>query len=81
MSPSIAVECYLIALECYPCRKVPLNYGESPPFQLPFYSEETLASARDLIRHALLPRVVGRDLEGPLPEAVDTAVREGVRCN
>jgi hypothetical protein len=26
-----------------------VGYGESPPFELPFYSEETLASARHLI--------------------------------
>ena len=58
-----------------------VGYGESPPFQLPFYSEETLASARDLIEHTLLPRVMDREFEGPLPEAVDTAVRDGIRGN
>ena len=57
------------------------GYGESPPFHLPFYSEETLASARDLIQRVLLPRVIGRELEGSFPEAVDAAVREGVRGN
>jgi O-succinylbenzoate synthase len=57
------------------------GYGESPPFHLPFYSEETLASARDLIERVLLPRVIGRDFEGPIPEAVDAAVREAVRGN
>jgi O-succinylbenzoate synthase len=55
------------------------GYGESPPFDLPFYSEETLASARDLIEHVLLPRVVGRDHESP--EALDALLREGVRGN
>src|SRR2546427_10457348 len=33
-----------------------LGYGESPPFELPFYSEETLASATDLVRRGLLAR-------------------------
>jgi len=28
------------------------GYGESPPFELPFYSEETLASARVPSTHA-----------------------------
>src|SRR6266571_293553 len=37
------------------------GYGESPPFELPFYSEETLASARDLIGRVLLPRIVQRE--------------------
>src|SRR6266516_16649 len=57
------------------------GYGECPPFELPFYSEETLAGARDLIERVLLPRVTGRDFDGPLPEAVDAALREGVRGN
>lgn len=55
------------------------GYGESPPDVLPFYSEETLASARDLIVRVLVPRVLGRTFESP--EAVDNALREGVRGN
>ena len=55
------------------------GYGESPPFDLPFYSEETLASARDIIARVLLPRVQGRAFESP--EAVDDALRENVRGN
>lgn len=58
-----------------------VGYGESPPFHLPFYSEETLAGARDLIERVLLPRIVGRALDGPVPEAVDAALREHVRGN
>lgn len=58
-----------------------VGYGESPPFQFPFYSEETLASARDMIERVLLPRVIGRDFAEPLPEAVDALLREGVRGN
>jgi o-succinylbenzoate synthase len=56
-----------------------VGYGESPPFQLPFYSEETLSSARDMIERVLLPRVVGLGFEGP--ETVDAALRDGVRGN
>lgn len=56
-----------------------VGYGESPPFHLPFYSEETLVSARDLIERVLLPRVVGRDYDSP--EALDVALREGIRGN
>ncbi len=56
-----------------------VGYGESPPFHLPFYSEETLASARDLIERVLLPRVVGRDCDSP--EAVDGLLRESIRGN
>lgn len=55
------------------------GYGESPPFELPFYSEETLAGARDLLAGLLLPRLLGREFAGP--EAVDAALRSGVRGN
>src|SRR5213592_4851531 len=52
-----------------------VGYGESPPFELPFYSEETLASARDLITRVLVPRVVGKEFASPA--AVDAALHEG----
>ena len=55
------------------------GYGESPPFELPFYSEETLATAGDLIERILLPRVVGKEFE--TPEALDAVLRDGVRGN
>ena len=58
-----------------------VGYGECPPFHLPFYSEETLAGARDLIERVLLPRVTGREFDAPVPEAVDAALHEGVRGN
>ena len=56
-----------------------VGYGESPPFALPFYSEETLVSARDLIERVLLPRVVA-SASGD-PEVLDAVLREGVRGN
>ena len=55
------------------------GYGESPPFDLPFYSEETLASARDVIERVLLPRLAGRAFDSPA--AVDDALSENVRGN
>ena len=56
-----------------------IGYGESPPFELPFYSEETLAGARRLLEDLLLPRIVGHTFESP--EAVHAALRVGVRGN
>src|SRR6266496_3446830 len=56
-----------------------VGYGESPPFELPFYSEETLASARDLIQRVLVPRILGREFVSP--EAVDAALRDAIRGN
>jgi len=55
------------------------GYGESPPFELPFYSEETLASARYLLEEVLIPRLLESEAESP--EAVDEVVRRGVRGN
>ena len=56
-----------------------LGWGESAPFALPFYSGETVASARALLTTALLPSVVG--WHGvPLEEARDWLAL-GVRGN
>lgn len=56
-----------------------VGYGESPPFGLPFYSEETLASARDMLERVLLPRVIGPSFASI--EALDAELRVGVRGN
>jgi O-succinylbenzoate synthase len=55
------------------------GYGESPPFELPFYSDETLAGARDLLERVLIPRILGS--EPAAPEELDRALRIGVRGN
>ena len=55
------------------------GWGECPPFALPFYSEETVESARDLLERVLIPRLRGREFE--TPEAVDAELSRGVRGN
>lgn len=55
------------------------GYGESPPFELPFYSEETLVSARDILERVLIPRLMKAGVDSP--EKVDSALRVGVRGN
>lgn len=55
------------------------GYGECPPFDLPFYSEETLGGARDLLQRTLIPRVLGATLDSP--EDLDALLRDGVRGN
>jgi o-succinylbenzoate synthase len=55
------------------------GYGEAPPFELPFYSEEILAGARHLLEQVLIPRVLGQELE--TFEEVDRLIRIGVRGN
>ena len=41
------------------------GFGESAPFELPFYSSETIESARWMLTNVLLPRLVGRTLSNP----------------
>jgi o-succinylbenzoate synthase len=55
------------------------GWGESPPFELPFYSEETLAGARYLLEQVLIPRLLNARVD--TPGAADTVLREGVRGN
>ncbi len=56
-----------------------VGYGESPPFELPFYSEETHGSAAGVLRDVLLPRLGGRVFDSP--SAVDRVLRDNVRGN
>ena len=41
------------------------GYGESAPFELPFYSSETIASARACLTDLLLPSVIQHPLTAP----------------
>ena len=53
------------------------GYGESAPFERPFYSEETLYSCKACIIQHLLPRLAGQAF-GSLEQAVQ-ALERGVR--
>jgi O-succinylbenzoate synthase len=55
------------------------GFGESAPFELPFYSSETLESARWMLTTVLLPRIIGCTLSSPL--TADTLLTAGVRGN
>lgn len=55
------------------------GYGESAPFEQPFYSEETYYSAMACIIQHLLPRIVGQTFSGL--EAAVGALGRGVRGN
>jgi O-succinylbenzoate synthase len=55
------------------------GFGESPPFELPFYSEETLAGALYLLEQLLIPRLLAARVVSP--EAVDRVLQNGVRGN
>jgi o-succinylbenzoate synthase len=55
------------------------GYGESPPFELPFYSEETLASARYLLEHVLIPRLLNAGVDSA--RAAEEVLSRGIRGN
>jgi o-succinylbenzoate synthase len=55
------------------------GYGEAPPFELPFYSEETLAGARYLLEEVLIPRLLVARVDSP--DQADPVLRNGVRGN
>jgi o-succinylbenzoate synthase len=56
-----------------------VGFGESAPFEDPFYSEETLWSAQGCIVQHLFPRLAGRTFAGLEPAV--TALASGVRGN
>ncbi len=56
-----------------------VGYGESAPNDEPFYSEETLGTARTLFEELYLPRLIGREFESI--NAFDEELRRGVRGN
>lgn len=56
-----------------------IGYGESAPFEEPFYSEETLGSVLALYRDLYLPRLVGRRFASI--DDLDEELRRGVRGN
>jgi o-succinylbenzoate synthase len=53
--------------------------GESPPFELPFYSEETLAGARHLLEQVLIPRLF--QAQPGSSRAADSVLHDGIRGN
>jgi O-succinylbenzoate synthase len=55
------------------------GFGESAPFELPFYSSETVESARWMLTTVLVPRLIGQTLSSPL--AGDALLTAGVRGN
>ncbi len=55
------------------------GWGESAPFEHPFYSAETLSSAKACLHETLLPRVVGRDIRRP--GELHDILGDGVRGN
>ncbi len=56
-----------------------LAYGESAPFEAPFYSSETISSAKAMLTEWLIPRVIGRKINSI--QEMNDILSEGVRGN
>lgn len=56
-----------------------VGYGESAPFEFPFYSAETFGSALALFDDLLITRIKGKSFASV--QELDTALRQGVRGN
>lgn len=54
-------------------------WGETSPFELPFYSAETVSSARVIVEQVMIPRVIGKTFDSI--EAINQALKENVRGN
>jgi o-succinylbenzoate synthase len=55
------------------------GWGEAPPFELPFYSDETLAGARHLLEQVLIPRLLDAGVDSA--ETAEGVLSQGVRGN
>lgn len=56
-----------------------IAYGESAPFEAPFYSSETISSVKSMLIEWLLPRIIGRKF-GSIEE-LNKTLSDGIRGN
>lgn len=56
-----------------------VGYGESAPFVAPFYSSETLTSAKAMLSEWLIPKIAGTEVESI--ESLNTILSSGIRGN
>src|SRR5690554_2971540 len=56
-----------------------VGYGESAPFDAPFYSSETISSVKAMLHEWLIPKVVGKEFTSI--EELNSVLAEGIRGN
>lgn len=56
-----------------------VGYGESAPFEAPFYSPETVSSVKAMLAEWLVPRVCGQEIQSI--EELNERISEGIRGN
>lgn len=55
------------------------GYGESAPFELPFYSSETISTVKVILEECLIPKIVGKEIKSI--EDFNNLINLGVRGN
>jgi O-succinylbenzoate synthase len=56
-----------------------VGYGESAPFDAPFYSSETISSAKAMLTEWLLPRIIGQEIQSI--EDLNYRLNDSIRGN
>jgi O-succinylbenzoate synthase len=56
-----------------------VGYGESAPFEAPYYSSETISSAKAMLKEWILPKIIGREI--PSIENLNQIINSGIRGN
>ncbi len=56
-----------------------IGYGESAPFEAPFYSSETISSAKAVLSEWLFPKIIGKEIQSI--EDINQKLNENVRGN
>ncbi|HLR36044.1 MAG TPA: o-succinylbenzoate synthase [Tissierellales bacterium] len=56
-----------------------IGYGESAPFEAPFYSSETISSAKAVLSEWLFPKIIGKEIQSI--EDINQKLNENIRGN
>ncbi|WP_352418328.1 o-succinylbenzoate synthase [Proteiniborus sp.] len=56
-----------------------VGYGESAPFEAPFYSSETISSAKAMLEEWIFPRVIGKEIQSI--EDINLIINDSIRGN
>lgn len=56
-----------------------VGYGESAPFEAPFYSSETISSAKAMLEEWIFPRVIGKEIQSI--EDINRIINDSIRGN
>lgn len=56
-----------------------VGYGESAPFECPFYSEETVSTAKSILKEIIFPRIIGKEVTSI--EEFNNLINDNIRGN